>query len=334
MSIPPKRRLLPIKHRSTSSCSNINAPISLSKTRLTKSSPNLMREQVFYYGGEPLEVKEQLRHSVNSSVYKVDTPPKDRKNVENPQAILKICSNNGTWQSRRDFTAEEDVLLKIEPHENIVQCYGIVTDRPGCSANAKIGFLMEYCPDGNLQDFLKNTILDQNKTFNIIKELIKPVVHLHKLNILHRDIKSLNYLVTLDKIKLCDFGLSREDSAYNRETTFKRARTTPIWSAPELYGNLDLDKGSDYTFKSDVYSLSVVLWEVLNTYINKAYSIPFTGNVYKIMNDIITGKRPNITNFPKEWRKILKKAWAKNMNKRPSINELQNSTNKVFEKND
>ena len=286
-------------------------------------------------------------YSANSTVYKVkspiNSPPNSpTKNVrkveehrqikvcevecESPNAIVKICTNDGTWRSRRDFNAEENTLLKIPPHENIVQCYGVVTDSPNHAAlNSKIGFLMEYCPGGDLQSYLKSTELARERVLTMIEELIKPVLHLHQLNIIHRDIKSPNYLVTGGKVKLCDFGLSRENTAYNRDTTFRKSRSSLIWTAPELY-DYNIDEDSDevmsYSFRSDVYSVTVVVWETLNTWLDQKYSIPIAGNVYKVMHNVLGGKRPNVSNFPSEWVSILEKGWDRAADKRPTIYEL------------
>jgi Protein tyrosine and serine/threonine kinase len=251
---------------------------------------------------------------------------------ESPRAILKICTDDGSWRSKKDFYAEEDTLLKIPQHENIVQCYGVVTDNPNillenanAITNTRVGFLMEYCPNGNLQQYLMKRMLQKEDTLSIIKEMVKPIVHLHNLNIIHRDIRSLNYLISADhKVKLCDFGLCRKNTEFNKSVTLRKFRTNPIWTAPEVYDfDFDSDKlDRQYTFESDIYSLTIVIWEVLNTFFNREYSVPIKGSIYRVMRFCLNGERPDTTDFPPEWIEILKRGWNSNINDRPTISEL------------
>lgn len=298
----------------------------------------------FYYNGEQLNIKEELFNSANSTVYKVNSPTTIKKlnrivkndkspllpsYADSPKAILKICMMDGSTESKRDFDAEEKTLLQIPHHENIVQCFGLVT-----GGNITRGFLMEYCPGGNLKEYLSSlteSAFCWKRAIRIINEIITPVIHLHNLNIIHRDIKSLNYLVTTGTVKLCDFGLCRENTEYNKSTTFRKLRTTIMWAAPELY-DYDIDNESDLgdfdsiaplcTFKSDVYSVTIVIWEILNTFVNKKYSVPLNGNIYSIMNKVLSGIRPDTTNIPIQWTEILEKGWDRSPDARPTIQEL------------
>lgn len=96
-------------------------------------------------------------------------------------------------------------------------------------------------------------------------------------------------------------------------------------AAPELY-DYDINKDSNeditYSFRSDVYSVTIVMWEVLSAWLNQRYSIPITGNIYKIMTKVLGGKRPNVSNFPLELVSILEKGWDRDACKRPTIYEL------------
>jgi serine/threonine protein kinase len=125
--------------------------------------------------------------------------------------------------------------------------------------------------------------------FSLITETILGLEVLHSHQIVHRDLKSLNLLVTSDwhvKVtcvffffffhyflpdifrqlcsvlfyspivpQVCDFGLSRFDNGQNEET-LHQLRGTMAFCAPEVYYS------SKFTFKSDIYSLTVVLWEL------------------------------------------------------------------------
>ena len=83
------------------------------------------------------------------------------------------------------------------------------------------------------------------------------VLHGHTPPIFHRDMKSLNLLVNKDNIvKVCDFGLSRivEQPAM---VTLKNLRGTLAYCAPEIMA------GVQFSAKSDVYSMGIVIWELI-----------------------------------------------------------------------
>jgi serine/threonine protein kinase len=81
------------------------------------------------------------------------------------------------------------------------------------------------------------------------------LMHIHRMKIIHRDVKSANCLV--DKhwtVKICDFGLSRiiTDSPMRDSSS----AGTPEWMAPELIRN------EPFTEKCDIFSLGVIMWEL------------------------------------------------------------------------
>ncbi|CAF3994371.1 unnamed protein product, partial [Rotaria sordida] len=143
--------------------------------------------------------------------------------------------------------------------------------------------------------------------------------YLHQLPepVLHRDIKSLNFLVERAyegyTVKVCDFGLARTRNETTRQTKYNstRAYTLP-WTAPEI---LRLE---DYLDKSDIYSLGVVFWEL------SSITIPY----YDRQDDIIrafvlAGDRLKIPEgTPSTFHDLIKKCWAQQPNDRPSSSHL------------
>ncbi|KAL7741168.1 hypothetical protein ACLKA6_018192 [Drosophila palustris] len=90
----------------------------------------------------------------------------------------------------------------------------------------------------------------------------KGVAYLHGLNpkIIHRDLKSQNLLL-LDNyrtLKICDFGTLRPLA------TMMTVVGTAAYMAPEVYASTQVDLGSDYTEKCDVYSFGIVCWEIMS----------------------------------------------------------------------
>lgn len=78
---------------------------------------------------------------------------------------------------------------------------------------------------------------------------------IHRMKIVHRDIKSANCLVNKHwAVKICDFGLSREIS--NLPMRDNSSAGTPEWMAPELI------RQEPFTEKCDIFSLGVIMWEL------------------------------------------------------------------------
>ncbi|OWZ13565.1 NEK protein kinase [Phytophthora megakarya] len=128
---------------------------------------------------------------------------------------------------------------------------------------------MEYASGGDLGAFLQkqqeNTgNLSESAIMRIFIQIVLALQYLHEHRILHRDLKPKNILLDGDDIvKLTDFGVSKM-----LQSTFDCAKTvtgTPHYMAPELL------EGSAYDYKSDVWSLGCVLYELAT------FSPPFDG---------------------------------------------------------
>lgn len=152
------------------------------------------------------------------------------------------------------------------------------------------------------------------KPWNMAEDIAKGLTYLHSMEIMHRDIKSPNVLLDENRNpKLGDFGSSKARQQANKDSIVTLNVGTVSWNAPETFEDDPI-----YTFSGDIWSLGLVLWEMLT---NK---IPYEkiGNAIKIQMAIMNGKKEEIPeNCPEELRKILEDCW-KDRENRPTAPKI------------
>eukprot|EP01063_Lacrimia_lanifica_P039680 TRINITY_DN877_c0_g1_i1.p1 TRINITY_DN877_c0_g1~~TRINITY_DN877_c0_g1_i1.p1 ORF type:complete len:539 (+),score=170.75 TRINITY_DN877_c0_g1_i1:96-1712(+) len=161
------------------------------------------------------------------------------------------CGNEAQLRSYK----QELVLMSRFRHENIVLFLGAVLDLPQLCILTE---LMKW----NLFDRLRSlpsVPIPWPTRLKWCRDISKAMNYLHTRAppVIHRDLKSMNVLLDdYDRVKLCDFGLSKRNQSI-MASTGDHITGSPAWMAPETL------RGEDYTVSSDVYSFSVILWEVL-----------------------------------------------------------------------
>ncbi len=144
---------------------------------------------------------------------------------------------------------EVEILSKIK-NPNVIRLYETLK-----TAN-NLYIVYELCNGGTLEELLdKKKFLPEKEAFQIFRQLLsgcKPIV---KQNILHRDLKPSNILFHDGIIKIADFGFCKTLTNSNEVT--ETMVGSPIYMAPEVL------RGYPYSMKADIYSLGVVLYEML-----------------------------------------------------------------------
>lgn len=131
------------------------------------------------------------------------------------QIVAIKKQERGTEIPEKYLIQELSVLgkLKTVPHNNIIKYYG-AHDEPSGSDNPHILYIvLEYCQGGDLLNLILDTTRPLGWKFrvNLALQATSAVLHLHNHNILHRDIKSANFLLDSRwNCKLSDFGASRK----------------------------------------------------------------------------------------------------------------------------
>ncbi len=132
----------------------------------------------------------------------------------------------------------------------------------GISPEGVSYIVMEYVPGCPVTDYRRKRKLDLRATLRLFREICAAVQYLHRHLIVHRDLKPGNILVTDEgQPKLLDFGLARllepDEPALAQATETQYRALTPNYASPEQIA------GGEVTTASDVYSLGVLLYELL-----------------------------------------------------------------------
>jgi NIMA (never in mitosis gene a)-related kinase len=272
------------------------------------------------------EVLEELYRSSTGSVFTVKFKYDGRVYVIKERKIAELGK-------RKDILNEVKLLQQLR-HTNIVACEGWfreMTDNGSSSSQNKLYIILEFCPNGDLFKFIESRkrlisirALDSNKftrgsgffeekeIWFIFHQICLGLKHLHENGIIHRDIKTLNILISSNytTYKISDLGVSRQIS---ENTLFLNTfYGTPFYLSPELIEN------KAYNEKTDIWSLGVILYEL------SALKAPFAGRTFvELTQKIASCEFEQIPSFYSHWmRQLISRILVREYQKRPSISQI------------
>jgi serine/threonine protein kinase len=202
-------------------------------------------------------------------------------------------------------------------HPNIITIHDVI------ETDSQICIIMEYVDGKSLRNILAKGKLDHDEAIDITKQICEGLSKAHQSNIVHRDIKPENLLINAEgRVKILDFGLAKLKgvSKLTRETS---TLGTIHYMSPEQI------QGKDVDYRSDIWSLGVVLFEMLTG------QPPFTGDyeqaiVYSIINDEPAYPLNIKSELSVELNQILDKALKKHPQQRyQNIDELKSELDKL-----
>jgi serine/threonine protein kinase/tetratricopeptide (TPR) repeat protein len=170
-------------------------------------------------------------------------------------AVKLLKFGLGSANIIRHFHQEERILGGLT-HPNIAQLYGADVTAGGLPY-----FVMEYVDGARLDDYCRDHQLSVSQKLELFRKVCAAVSYAHQHLVVHRDLKPANIRVTAEgEPKLLDFGIAKlldpATPAMEQTMTFA-AVMTPDYASPEQV------RGENITTASDVYSLGVVLFELL-----------------------------------------------------------------------
>ncbi|KAK4771263.1 hypothetical protein SAY87_031795 [Trapa incisa] len=172
-----------------------------------------------------------------------------------PVAIKKLACS-GLIKSQEDFEREVRTLGKIR-HPNIVSLQGYYWE-PSIQL-----LIYEFVPSGSLHrhihDAGADSCLTWRQRFNVILGMARGLAHLHRMNVIHYNLKSTNIILdTSGDPRVGDFGLVRLLPALDRCTLSSKIQSALGYMAPEF-----VCRTVKITEKCDVYGFGILVLEVV-----------------------------------------------------------------------
>lgn len=251
------------------------------------------------------------------TVYMGHDPVIDRK------VAIKVYTTSevefGGEVAKKMFLNEAQVVGALD-HPNILRIYdaGDFKGRPYIAMEYVEGLrtLGPYCKPGEL--------LPMESVIRIVQQCAKALDYAHRNDVTHRDIKPDNIMLTTDdEVKVVDFGVA-EHKHKRSDDTFKTVGT-PTYMSPEQV------KGEPISGQSDIYSLGVILYQLLTG------KVPFKAPGLAALSVLITSKDPKPVrelrpDVPVELEAIVARAMAKSLKDRYKTGEeMQADLEKVYQ---
>lgn len=213
-----------------------------------------------------------------------------------------------------NFRRESQAAASLS-HPNIVNIYDV-----GKEGNIHY-IVMELVEGETLADMIdQEAPMPYKKVINITRQIAAGLSFAHKNNIIHRDIKPHNILMTKDGVaKIADFGIAK---AISESTIMKNTTSDDMVMGSVHYFSPEQARGGYVDAKSDIYSLGIVMYEMLTG------RVPFDGDspvaiALMHMNDPMTPPSYYVSGIPPRLENIILKATDKvQVNRFASVDEL------------
>ena len=253
---------------------------------------------------ENFEILKTIGEGTYSTVYKV------RRITDNQiYALKKVRIENLSYKEKENSLNEVRILASVRSPYIISYKESFIDE-----IDQTLCIVMEFADDGDLFQKInlyekKKLFFEENEAWKLFIQITKALRDLHEYNILHRDMKSANvFMFKNGKVKLGDLNVSKI-SARGLGCT---QTGTPFYASPEVW------KDNPYNFKSDIWSLGCVFYEIL------MLKTPFrSGSMDGLYDKVIEGKYPKISKkYSEKLNNVIKKILISKADERPSAKDI------------
>jgi len=221
------------------------------------------------------------------------------------KVVIKVIKADSE-EEKQAVKYEASFTLHLN-HPNIIKLFGIT-----CVRLKKHGIVMEEAEHGSLNKWIGK--IDHEKVTKIALGIIAGLEYVHLQKVIHRDIKPQNILMfgpRDDMVpKIADFGVSKVILTVMTLTKVGQE----LYMAPEVRMNFK------YGFKADIFSLSMVLFEMFNEQLIAESS----DEVKKFIMDAHIGKMdeiPKSCTVPAYLHNVIERGWRREPEERPPLSE-------------
>lgn len=242
--------------------------------------------------------------------------------TDNETVALKRISVDSIDEKARDKCLKEVKLLQSLDHPNVIRYLdSFITDND-------LVIVVEWAAAGDLKRQLRKAQergvgFEERIIWKYFSQMCDAMLHLREKRIMHRDLKPANIFLTLDgTVKVGDLGLSRELSEHTVQAHSKVG--TPLYMSPEVL------RGDGYDFKSDIWSLGCMLYELA------MLKSPFKSeglNLYSLFQKISQGDfQPLPENYSEDLRSLTYSMISTDAKDRPDIADVCKIASKMRQK--
>ena len=256
---------------------------------------NLIKREEIEFVKKDYDIPERLAHGGSCTVYK--------GLYRNESVAIKQPDMLGPNMSKEKVINEAKLMLEFKGYPTLMRLEGVVVIKDGYL------LVMELMPPpGSLDKFLKNNKnIPLYDKWVLMMDIVYALECLHANRTLHRDIKPANVFLKNGHAKLGDVGEASQ--------TVHSSTNMPVTA---FYVDPWFTSDTRYTEKSDIYSLGVLLYEMLleqHAVPWEAFKIPLLElQIYKQKNPL---KVPDTA--PPTMKENLPSFWKKNRNQRPNV---------------
>ncbi|XP_055601599.1 serine/threonine-protein kinase Nek5-like [Uranotaenia lowii] len=181
---------------------------------------------------------------------------RNKKDKRSRRIVVKSIPYSSPEYAYNTVLKEHTILSQIS-HPRILHYFGCFQTEDSWN------MITEYAERGNLADFLHRrredgNFLSQRVVMAKFWDLADGLKYLHQRRVIHRDLKPENVLIDADnRLKLADFGIAKICTDVNLEEELNMTIVgTPLYMAPEVA------TGKPYDFRSDIWPLGVIFYEL------------------------------------------------------------------------
>ncbi|KAL0269848.1 UNVERIFIED_CONTAM: hypothetical protein PYX00_007446 [Menopon gallinae] len=248
---------------------------------------------------------------------------------------VKMLKEGHTDAEMTDLVSEMELMKMIGKHVNIINLLGC------CTQGGPLYVIVEYAPNGNLREFLRQhrpgsgyepaigtelkerQALTQKDLVSFAYQVARGMEYLASRKCIHRDLAARNVLVSDNNVlKIADFGLARDvhSQYYYRKTT--NGRLPVKWMAPEALFDCV------YTSQSDVWSYGILLWEIMTLGGTPYPCVPRVEKLFQLLQKGHRMEKPPCCSM--DIYLLMRECWSYQPFKRPKFRDLVQSLDSIL----